>query len=108
MKLLEIDLKNKNDKKTNLSVTFSDLLDNINNTYGSVFMDELMTRIEVTINEFNTEMSSMFDQLKNREEDRQNMLKMIRSNKTTSLNKPNETVSEWEQKLETIEQSNKG
>jgi len=108
VKLLEIDLKNKNDKKTNLSVTFSDLLDNINNTYGSVFMDELMTRIEVTINEFNTEMSSMFDQLKNREEDRQNMLKMIRSNKTTSLNKPNETVSEWEQKLETIEQSNKG
>jgi len=108
VKFLEIDLKNKNDKKTNLSVTFSDLLDNINNTYGSVFMDELMTRIEVTINEFNTEMSSMFDQLKNREEDRQNMLKMIRSNKTTSLNKPNETVSEWEQKLETIEQSNKG
>ncbi len=103
------DLNSKDGRKKYLSDTLGDLLEGINDTYGSVLMDELMGRIEVTINEFNTEMNAMFSQLKVREEERQNMLKMIRSDKTSSLKKRTENnVSEWERKLENIEQSSKG
>ena len=106
-----IDLNSNDGGKKYLSDILSDLLEGINDTYGSVLMDELMNRIEITIKEFNDEMNLMFKLLQNREEERQNMLKMIRSEKSVSdkkEGKSDKNISEWERKLEKIEQSNKG
>ena len=82
----------------------SEILNGINDTYGPILIDELISRIKFTITEFNEEMSSVFDELKNKEQKRQKMYMMIKSGNIPSQNEENNNVSsEWEQKIDTIE-----
>ena len=59
-----MDLKSKENQNKFINDNFENLLQNINDTYGPVLVEELKNRISHTIEEFNDEMTIAFDQLK--------------------------------------------
>lgn len=92
------------DRRRYLEEKFDDLLDVIGSTYGNVLKSELLSRLDVTIDQFNNEMNKLFDSLKEKEVNRQSLLK----NHTVKAKnrKSNKTVlTDWEQKLKQIEES---
>ena len=66
-------------------------------------MEELVSRLNDTIDDFNKEMSSLFKSLKEREKERQKYLNDISSKKTKS--KDEEELTKWEKKLKKLEKS---
>ena len=106
-----MDFSKKEDRKKYLEEKFDNLLDVIGDTYGNVLMEELVTRLDVTIDEFDQEMSSLFKTLKDKEVERQSYLKDIdKGSKTKSKPKAksktkDKKLSEWEEKLEKLEKS---
>ena len=50
--------------KEYLSSKLDDLLDGISESYGTLLMEELISRLESTITDFNNEMTSVFEYLK--------------------------------------------
>ena len=76
---MSIDLDNTAGRKQYLSEKLDDLLDGINESYGTVLMEELLNRLELTIKDFNDEMKSLCDQMVKKQEERQDLLEMLRS-----------------------------
>ena len=76
---MNIDLDNTAGRKQYLSEKLDDLLDGINESYGTVLMEELLNRLELTIKDFNDEMKSLCDQMVKKQEERQHLLEMLRS-----------------------------
>jgi len=76
---LNIDLDTAEGRKEYLSEKLDDLLDGINQSYGTVLMDELLNRLELTVKDFNEEMKVLCDKLIKKEEERQQLLEMIKS-----------------------------
>ena len=102
---MAIDLKSKEEQNKFIQENLSSLLESINDTFGPILVDELMSRLRFTINEFNIEITSAFDDLKTKENNRQKMYEMIREgNIPIDKNSQDEKeLSEWEQKIEEIE-----
>jgi len=121
---LSIDLDTTEGRKKYLSEKLDDLLDGINDSYGTLLMEELLTRLELTVKDFNEEMKALCDQLIKKEKERQQLLEMIKS--TDGLltpdagvnseevsqdletppvvtDEPEEDVPEWEKKLAKLE-----
>ena len=76
---MSIDLDNTAGRKKYLSEKLDDLLDGINESYGTVLMEELLNRLELTIKDFNDEMKTLCDQMVIKQEERQHLLEMLRS-----------------------------
>ena len=76
---MSIDLDNTAGRKQYLSEKLDDLLDGINESYGTVLMEELLNRLELTIKDFNDEMKTLCDQMVIKQEERQHLLEMLRS-----------------------------
>ncbi len=76
---MSIDLDNTAGRKQYLSEKLDDLLDGINESYGTVLMEELLNRLELTIKDFNDEMKSLCDQMVKKQEERQHLLEMLKS-----------------------------
>ena len=76
---MSIDLDNTAGRKQYLSEKLDDLLDGINESYGTVLMEELLNRLELTIKDFNDEMKNLCDQMIKKQEERQHLLEMLRS-----------------------------
>ena len=76
---MNIDLDTAEGRKEYLSEKLDDLLDGINQSYGTVLMDELLNRLELTVKDFNEEMKVLCDKLIKKEEERQQLLEMIKS-----------------------------
>ena len=76
---MTIDLDTTEGRKEYLSKKLDDLLDGINESYGTVLMEELLKRLELTIQDFNDEMKTLCDQLVKKQEERQNLLEMIKT-----------------------------
>ena len=102
----QIDLKSKEGRKSFISNNLTDLLAGINDTYGPMMLEELLKRIEFTINEFNEEINNAFDVLKNKDIKRQEVYNKIKSNEVNN-NDSKESKTEWELKLEEIESTTK-
>ena len=124
---MSIDLDSTEGRKEYLSEKLDDLLEGINNSYGTLLMDELLTRLELTVKDFNDEMKDLCDGLVTKEKERQQLLEMLKTvdgmptetlgSKDTSetLTKPTESsqtllkeefdenVPEWEKKLARLE-----
>ena len=99
-----MDLNSKEGINKFLNENFSDLLTGINESYGPVLMEELIRRIKFTIEEFNEEMSSVFVQLKDKEDKRQKMYMMIKDGNIPSQKDNNEDISkDWEKEIDEIE-----
>ena len=89
---MSIDLETPEGRKQYLSEKLDDLLEGINESYGTVLMAELLNRLECTIKDFNDEMKILCDQLVKKEEERQHLMDMLKSTeKNSPLMKVGET-----------------
>ena len=123
---MSIDLDTTEGRKHYLSEKLDDLLDGINDSYGTLLMEELLARLELTIKDFNDEMKNLCRELVKKEKERQQLLEMLKSaddiqeptpaqtQTTVSDSKPEdiapitieeveEDVPEWEKKLAKLE-----
>ncbi len=105
-----VDLQNADARKSYLSDKLDDLMDGINDSYGTVLMDELISQLERTVSKFNEEVRILMGQLKDNSERRDGLLEKIRSGvlDENSDDKPKpvsgkKEMSAWELKLEEME-----
>ena len=123
---MSIDLDSTEGRKHYLSEKLDDLLEGINDSYGTLLMEELLARLELTIKDFNGEMKNLCDALIKKEKERQQLLEMLKS--TDGMQKPTpgptqttiadrepedmapiaieevgEDIPEWEKKLAKLE-----
>ena len=87
---MSIDLDTKEGRKQYLSDKLDDLLDGINDSYGTVLMEELLSRLELTIRDFNDEMKILCSQLVKKQEERQHLLEMLKSREVMSMQAENQ------------------
>jgi len=90
--------------KEYLTEKMDDLLEGISDSYGTVLMEELISRLETTITDFNNEMNTVFEHLKIKESNRQEMLKKIKSGESIEV-KVEEKAKKpvWEDKIKKLE-----
>ena len=98
-----MDFGKKEDRAKYLEEKFDNLLDVIGESYGNILMKELVFRLDTTIDEFNQEISNLFNSLKEKEVERQSLLQGISLKK--KKNKKKTDLNEWEEKLKQIEES---
>ena len=115
---MDIDFSKKEEREGYLQTKLDDLLDGINASYGQSLLDELMIRLEATIDDFNKEVDVLMSSLKKSSEEKEMLIQQIKSGEATkavlktevSLADPKENdneeepreLSEWEKKLEGI------
>ena len=99
-----INLNSKEEQNKFIKDNLSNLLESINETYGPILVEELMNRLRFTVNEFNEEISSAFNQLKEKESNRQKMYSMIKEG-NIPIDDTNEDTktSDWEKTIDEIE-----
>ena len=109
---MSIDFSKKEQREGYLQNKLDDLLDGINASYGQSLLDELMIRLEATIDDFNKEVDDLMDSLKKSSDEKEKLLQQIKSgeiedskedepqssNSETSDEK--QELSEWEKRLE--------
>ena len=123
---MSIDLDSSEGRKQYLSEKLDDLLEGINDSYGTLLMEELLSRLELTVKDFNDEMKVLCDQLVTKEKERQQLLEMLKTSDglpapvpvqtptTKNSIQPGETdyfesdgdeeeIPEWEKKLAKLE-----
>ena len=76
---MSIDLDSTEGRKLYLSEKLDDLLEGINESYGTVLMKELLSRLELTVKDFNDEMKNICDKLVKKEKERQQLLEMLKA-----------------------------
>ena len=79
---MSIDLDSTEGRKHYLSEKLDDLLEGINESYGTLLMEELLSRLELTLKDFNDEMKNLCDKLVKKEKERQQLLEMLKSTDT--------------------------
>ena len=111
---MSIDFSKKEQREGYLQNKLDDLLDGINASYGQSLLDELMIRLEATIDDFNKEVDDLMDSLKKSSDEKEKLLQQIKSGeiedtkeeKTESADgeapSDKEELSEWEKRLEGI------
>ena len=57
---MSIDFDNKDSRQNYLNEKLDNLLSGINNTYGQVLLDELVTRLQRTLDDFNEEVQQSY------------------------------------------------
>ena len=75
---MSIDLDSTEGRKQYLSEKLDDLLEGINDSYGTLLMEEL-ARLELTVKDFNDEMKVLCDQLVTKEKERQQLMEMLKT-----------------------------
>ena len=91
-------------RKKYLSEKLDNLLDGINDSYGKMLLEELISRLETTIKDFNDEIVALCSQLSEKERERQHVIDMMKSEDSNS--ESDGLATEWEKKLEEIEKDN--
>ena len=76
---MSIDLDSTEGRKQYLSEKLDDLLEGINDSYGTLLMEELLTRLELTVKDFNDEIKNLCDELVTKEKERQQLLEMLKT-----------------------------
>ena len=122
---MSIDLDSTEGRKQYLSEKLDDLLEGINDSYGTILMEELLSRLELTVKDFNDEMKTLCGQLVTKEQERQQLLEMLKSSadmpapasgavsvdgveeqsgvSPIETDAPEEDIPEWEKKLAKLE-----
>ena len=105
-----IDFSKKEEREGYLQSKLDDLLDGINSSYGQALLDELMLRLESTVDDFNKEVDDLMGSLKKSSKEKEKLIQKIKageSKKSESIpdditdedDSPRE-LSEWEKRLE--------
>ena len=113
---MSIDFSKKEDREGYLQAKLDDLLDGINASYGQSLLDELMVRLETTIDDFNKEVDDLMDSLKKSSDEKEKLMQKIKSVEPKKSPKDDKTaassdevsdedreLSEWEKRLEGME-----
>ena len=122
---MSIDLDSTEGRKQYLSEKLDDLLEGITDSYGTILMEELLSRLELTVKDFNDEMKTLCGQLVTKEQERQQLLEMLKSSadmpapasgdvpvdgveelsdaSPIETDEPEEDIPEWEKKLAKLE-----
>tara|TARA_Y100001970_G_scaffold122961_1_gene152404 strand:- start:2796 stop:3101 length:306 start_codon:yes stop_codon:yes gene_type:complete len=95
----------KDDRIKYLEDKFDNLIDVIGQNYGEPLMEELIARLNVTIDEFNDEMQNLFKALRDREKEREKYLSNIKNEKTVKKSSKNKKLTKWEEKFKELENS---
>ena len=111
---MSIDFSKKEQREGYLQNKLDDLLDGINASYGQSLLDELMIRLEATIDDFNKEVDDLMDSLKKSSDEKEKILQQIKSGEIEDPKDDNsqqadsessedkQELSEWEKRLEGI------
>ena len=86
---LSIDLDSTEGRKQYLSEKLDDLLEGINDSYGTLLMEELLSRLELTVKDFNDEIKNLCDELVAKEKEKQQLLEMLKT--TEGMSAPTQT-----------------
>ena len=116
---MNINFENKESRLEYLSTKLDDLLESINASYGKVLLDELVTRLNRTIEDFNEEFQGIIGVLKDSSERRHQILHDLMEGNSVPTNTGKKTktmddqvsenseeetpaaeMSDWEKKLE--------
>jgi predicted nucleic acid-binding Zn-ribbon protein len=107
---MSIDFSKKEEREGYLNAKLDDLLDGINSSYGQSLLDELMVRLETTIDDFNKEVDDLMDSLKKSSDEKEKLMQQIKANEpdepqdATASSDDTATeerdLSEWEKRLE--------
>ncbi len=94
--------------KEYLKEKFDSLLDKVGDGYGPSLQEELVRRLEITVDRFNSEVKESLQTLKVQSEQREASLKKMlvedfEDVEPTGDDQPSEEVSDWERKLEARE-----
>ena len=107
-----IEFNNQDSRLGYLNDKLDDLLDGINASYGEELFNELVTRLERTISDFNEEIATLTEEVKGNSEKRAEIIhtlmegqEMAQSTASSndiieSTNLDSEIMSEWEKRLE--------
>ena len=110
---MSIDFDNKDSRQNYLNDKLDNLLTSINNTYGQTLLDELITRLQRTLEDFNEEVQGIVGDLKDSSDRRNQIIHDLMEGKDAVVN-PNASepvsndssrpdtseMSEWERRLE--------
>ena len=110
---MSIDFENKDGRSNYLSEKLDDLLGGINASYGQVLLDELVTRLQRTLADFNEEVEGIMGELKDSSDRRNQIMHDLMEGKEASLSEDDSApssddvsgldtseMSEWERRLE--------
>ena len=109
---MTIDFESKDGRQNYLNEKLDNLLSGINASYGQVLLDELVTRLQRTLADFNEEVEGIMGDLKD-SSDRRNLIihDLMEGNETSSGAAPSDgdetpaggaAISEWEKRLESM------
>ena len=96
---MSIDLKTKDGRDKFLKDNLADVLNGVNESYGPVLVEELLRRIDYTITEFNNEMTSAFELLKEKDRKR---LEAFEKYEAEAKDEQSE-LNAWEKKIKDVE-----
>ena len=110
---MSIEFNNQDSRLGYLNEKLDDLLEGINSSYGEELFNELVLRLERTINDFNEEISELTEAVKGNSEKRAEIIHTLmegsdsisttqnsQDNKLEGSNLDSEIMSEWEKRLE--------
>ncbi len=109
---MSIEFNNQDSRLGYLNDKLDDLLDGINASYGEELFNELVKRLERTVNDFNDEISVLTEEVKGNSEKRAEIIHtlmegqdMAQTETTDDVgqetsNLDSEILSEWEKRLE--------
>ena len=110
---MSIEFNNQDSRLGYLNEKLDDLLDGINSSYGEELFNELVLRLERTINDFNEEISELTEAVKGNSEKRAEIIHTLmegsdstattqnsQDNTVDGSNLDSEIMSEWEKRLE--------
>jgi len=104
------DFKSQEGRLNYLNEKLDNLISVVNTNYGQTLLDELITRLQRTITDFNEEVEGVMNELKESSERRSQLLQDLKSDSTedsvnTSEDESDSSgtdteMSEWEKRLE--------
>jgi len=110
---VSIEFNNQDSRLGYLNEKLDDLLEGINSSYGEELFNELVLRLERTINDFNEEISELTEAVKGNSEKRAEIIHTLmegsdstattqnsQDNSLEGSNLDSEIMSEWEKRLE--------
>lgn len=110
---MSIEFNNQDSRLGYLNEKLDDLLEGINSSYGEELFNELVLRLERTINDFNEEISELTEAVKGNSEKRAEIIhtlmegndsisatQNVQDNTVEGSNLDSEIMSEWEKRLE--------
>ena len=111
---MSIEFNNQDSRLGYLNEKLDDLLEGINSSYGEELFNELVMRLDRTINDFNDEISQLTEAVKGNSDKRAEIIHTLmegndsisnesnttHDNQEQSSNLDSEIMSEWEKRLE--------